>query len=285
VPHQRILRGVPATLQATFMDQHGEPKTPAGPVTVTVIRWDGTAVVTDATTTIGTAGKVTAPLTAVQTGTLDLLTAAWTDAASGTVQSTVVEVVGGFYFTLAEARRMPGLEDGGKVPDDRVFDVRRQVEEEIEDYCGFAWVPRFSVLTLSGRGTRRLALPVAAVRTVRSVALYGTAVSSPVLAKIQAGDEGVLDWTTGTLFPIGDRNIVVAVEHGLDGPTQSLKEAALVRTAERVQSRTSGLPRQSISENADGVQINLATPGMGNWLTAIPDVDAVIRRYRSPTIA
>lgn len=280
------MRGVPATLRATLVDETGEPATPAGPVHVTVTRWDGTAVVSAATATIGTHGVVTTPLTAAQTATLDLLTAAWTDQASGSTLSTLAEVVGGFYFTVGEARLMHGLEDGGKVTTARLLEVRRQVEEEIEDYCGFAWVPRFSVFTLSGRGTRRLALPSGAVRSVRSVSLYGTAVSSGLLANIQAGPEGVLDWTTGAVFPIGDRNVVVAVEHGLDGPTQSLKEAALIRTADRVQTRGSGVSSRATQQAvAEGGTINLATPGMYNWLTAVPDVDAIIRRYRAPTVA
>ncbi|HNH37980.1 MAG TPA: hypothetical protein PK912_06010, partial [Microthrixaceae bacterium] len=79
VADEQILAGSSATITGRFRDQDGDLVDPTGPVTVTVTRSDGTAVLTAAATTApsGTVGVRQAALSAAQTATLDELTATW----------------------------------------------------------------------------------------------------------------------------------------------------------------------------------------------------------------
>ena len=92
---QRIVRGATtATLSWQATDGDGEPTAPAGDVTVTVTRSDGTALYTDQATAGSGTGPRTLTLAAVDVSLVDRLTAVWTD---NTVEvgSETVDIVGG----------------------------------------------------------------------------------------------------------------------------------------------------------------------------------------------
>src|ERR1051326_666530 len=140
---QRIPVRVSAGLSFQYVDGTGAKANP-GTVTVGVTKADGTVVVAAGAATTGTGpapGVYT--LAAASNQSLELLTASWrlTD---GTVFTTLVEVVGGFYFTIDDARSSdPPLADTGKYPDADIDERRREVEEEIEDICDRSFVPRY----------------------------------------------------------------------------------------------------------------------------------------------
>ena len=133
---QRILRGAPGTLRATFADQDGTPVDAVGAVTVAVATADGTVVLAAGTaTTHAGVGVYEVAVTAVQTAALGELAATWTDSGNGHAVSSTHAIVGGYYFSLADARASNDgmLADAGKYPDAVVLATRQEVEEEAEE--------------------------------------------------------------------------------------------------------------------------------------------------------
>src|SRR5690349_8723938 len=97
---ERILRGTPGTLSKQWYED-GVPVDP-GTVTVEITRADGTSLVAAGAATTGSGSTPRAfALTTTHTALLDRLTVTWTSTAKGTLTS-VVEVVGGYLFNLAE---------------------------------------------------------------------------------------------------------------------------------------------------------------------------------------
>jgi hypothetical protein len=301
VPDQRILRAAAATLSVQFTDSNGEPVAVTGPVTVRVQRADGTDVKAAGTATSGSGSAPrTVALTAAQTATLDLLTATWTDAATTTSRVTYIEIVGGYYFTVAEARAaQPVLADTSKYPTAMILDRRRQVEEELERICGRqrsgvrSFVPRFRLVTIWGLGTDRLRLPSRDVRTIRSVSFGGVSLSVSALANIVPTADGVMRryrpylssidespfgvW--GFTFPENTR-VDVAYEYGWDSPPRDLKDAAMLRLKTLLTGPTSALPERALGySDGQGGSYSLATAGRNGFDTGHPDVDAVYHRY------
>jgi hypothetical protein len=279
---QRILQGRPATLRASFADQDGNTVTPSGAVSVRVQRADGTDVVAAGTATGSEGNERTVALTGAQTAQLDFLTATWTDAGNSTTTTTLVEVVGGYWFTIAEARQQPGLDDTGKVPDALIVDRRAFVENEAEWITDVAWVPRYRRVALDGDGSNRLILPNGRVRTVRSLRTYTTpsiytAFSSTQLTALAYSD-AVVFRTDGLAFPDGLGNVVVEYEHGNDRPPVDLKDAALLRLRALINADRSGIPlRAKTWQAAEGGTFALDQPDA--YKTGIGEVDAVYTRY------
>jgi hypothetical protein len=300
VAHQQILRGVSATLSVTLHDSNGEPAAPAGTVTVRVQRADGTDILAAGTATsagVGT-GVRTVALTAAQTATLDLLTATWTDSSAGAV-TTLHEIVGGYYFTLTEARAIePSLDDPSKYPDALMLAVRREVEEEFERICSVAFVPRYRRVALDGTGTTSLWLHDPRPRVLRSARIYLDSVNyiaftADDLTAVRLAEWGVIDRSlavanhlAGAIFPVGQRNILVEYEHGYDRPPAEIKRAALARLRYRLNLAKSGVPDNAQSYTAqNGATYRLARPGQ--WATGSDEIDAVLERFsmRVPGVA
>ena len=161
VAHQRIVRATAATLTVTLVDQDGEPSDAAGAVTVRVQRADGTDVLAAGTATTNPAGTGTysVALTAAQTATLDLFTATWT--VSGiNVAVTLHEIVGGVYFTVAEARARDASISTSAYTAEAVRQARAEVEQQCEMITGVAWVPRFRRASCRLWARRRWCCPI-----------------------------------------------------------------------------------------------------------------------------
>ena len=292
VADQQILRGVAATLSWQNIDQDGLAAAPAGAVTVTVTRADGTAIATGAATSGSGSAARTYSLSAANNQLLDLLTVVWTDAGDASTHTTYVEVVGGFYFTLAEARASDAaLQNPDKYPDALIIATRREVEEEFERICGVSFVPRFRRDIVSGSGRSTLLLDRHPVRTVRAIWTYSdaddyTAWSSDELATVVLDEWGLLTSRTGLAFGYGARNLAVAYEHGMTRPPAEVKRAAMQRLRSRMNSSMSGIPDRATSFSvAEGGTYSLDTPGP--YKTGMPEVDAALARHsrRVPGVA
>lgn len=267
--YQRILRGVAATLTWQALGSDGETAAPSDPVTVEVARADGTVVLEAGTTTDGDGSSPrTVALPAEHTQLLDRLTATWT-AADDSAATTEVEVVGGYYFTIAEARASdPSLENDTKFTTPALIDARRQVEEEFEAICGVAFVPRFTrEITVD-----RLAWP--AVRTLRAVSTWTGQSYEPWtdLSYLVPDDQGVI-WG----LPRCAR-YQIDYEHGYDRPPAEIKAAALIRLRDRASVPLRGIPDRATSFSvAEGGTYGLDQAGLSK--TGIPDVDAALARH------
>jgi hypothetical protein len=260
----------------------------AGAVTVAVKRLDGTAV-TAGTASVGTVGDgiYTFPLPAQ--ATLDTLTVDWTGTFGGAAFTgrDFVEVVGGFLFGLPEAYAMKPVLDPVKYPVSTVARKRIEVEQECEQICGQAFVPRYARVALSGRGIARLVIPRSEtgghtmLRTLRTITVSGVAWSAPDVAAVGFTDTGVLTRPGGAMWPLGFRNIVVEYEHGLDYPPDEIGTAGIVRLRSKLGLGDTSVPYRALSFTAaEGGTYRLSTPAADR--TGIPDVDAVYARHPGP---
>lgn len=284
----RIPRGSANTIQARFSVDEA-PLDSSIPVTIEVVRDNGDVVVPAGTATnTGAVGDGLYEFTLLpsHTGLVDILTARWTATLGGEAMTleTRVEVVGGFYFTLADGRASDdALADTVKYPTARLAEARDEVEDECEDITNVAWVRRYAKVTLSGDGSNNLVLPHYMVRSVRSIVDGDTtAWTAPQLAALRVSDSGVLSAArTGAIpFAFGDRNLTVIYEHGYDQPPADLRRASIIRFRSFVFATKSGIPDRATSfVAAEGGNFTLSTPGRAGTPTGIPEVDAAYNRH------
>lgn len=282
----RHLRGASASLPVTFEGESGDPTDAAGAVTVRVQRSDGTDLLAAGTGTTNTAGTGTyaVALTAAQTATLDVLEATWTDAGDASTTISVHEIVGGYYFSVQTARAFdPRAFAPERYENTRIVDARRQVEDEFEQICATAFVPRFRRARLSGHGGYCLQVPDTMVRSVRSVRVYSsptsyTTFTAAELAAIPQSRTGLLQRTDGGIWDSGTANLVVEYEHGWDRPPEPVRQAALRRLAQVLGEAKQAVPFNAISYNADsGVTYRLSTPSFAR--TGDPSIDGVLAKF------
>lgn len=271
------------TLTHVFYGE-GEAAVDAGVVTVVVRRLDGTLVASGAATPGGT-GQYS--FTLPPQAQLDLLTAAWTGVIDGAsvVETDLVEIISGYYFSLAAARGSDqALADAGKWPTELLADRRQAVETELERITERAFVPRFARVLLDGTGTSELILPDADIRSVRTVLVAPSPGDTPValtveeLAKTLPRRDSTLVRTDGRVFTTGPGTVIVEYEHGQDSPSAELVDASLLRLRYLVTRTKTGIPDRAASFTAaNGGTYRLTQAGAK--MTGIPDVDAVYHRY------
>lgn len=269
VADQRILRGTAATLTWQPLGSDGEIAAPADPVTVQVNRADGTELLAAGTATSGSDNSPrSVVLPATDTQYLDLLTVVWTDADDST-WTTYAEIVGGFYFTIAEARASdPALSNDTKYPTPALIEARNAVELEIETICGVAFVPRFTIEVITGR---RLTWPQ--IRRLRNVSSWDGITYDPWtdITYLNPSDQGVI-------YGLGCSQYRVEYEHGYDRPPADIKAAALVRLRHRVSAPLSGIPDKATTFSvAEGGTYGLMRAGIDTF--GIDDVDSVLARH------
>jgi hypothetical protein len=96
-----------------------------------------------------------------------------------------------------------------------------------------------------------------------------------------------VDVSTMTLTDIGvgfldlaDGTLTIEYEYGLPLVLDDVKRAALLRARTVLADRDSGIPDRATSFNVDGQQFSLATAGRAGYETGVPEVDAILARYR-----
>lgn len=266
---------VTAPVQLTHTWYVDESPTDAGAVTVAVKRLDGTPIA-------GSPFATSSPSTGVNVFTLpslpdvDTLTADWTGSL-GTARD-YVELVGGFLFSLVEARQGPPPIPSTFTPA-RLAAKRTEVEVECELITKVALVPRFKRYTLSGNGTPRLLTPDCALRRLRAVSVAGTAWSTDAVDAVEVIDSGVLIRPGGTAWPCGNSNIVIEIEHGLDFVPPTIPTAAKGRLRTLLEPGNTGVPSNALSYSTpDGGSYRLSIPNIER--TGVPWIDAIYQRSR-----
>jgi hypothetical protein len=283
---QRILVGTAASLTSYKLDATGEPANP-GTVTVTVTRADGSTVATAAATTEGADFKLSYSLSASNNSRLDWLKAVWTDAGDSTSWTTWYEVVGGYYFTVAQARALDPALTALDYPAADLLSLRDEIEREFESpqAIGRGLVPRYMRERLHGDNTAELFLSVPDLRRVRSILAVdpdGTTwepFASATIAAIPANTDGAAR-LEGYTWP--SQPIVIEYEYGIDRPPSDLVRAIVRRLRYVSAQPNSGVPDRATTFSAgrDGGTYGLAVEGRAGFITALPDVDLLIRRYR-----
>lgn len=220
-PLARTPKAVAHSATVTYSDD-GATVDP-GTVTVTVTREDGTALYTGAATTgTGAAARAYA-LTASDTAALDVLTLTWVSATRGTL-TTYVEVVGGFLFTIAEARNTPPLSNTTTYTTAEILTARVLAETALEDVCHVAFVPRYFRKRYDGSGGDDIVVMPRPL-TVTSASVGDTALTAGELADLELYEDGRIyhasKWTAGR------RNVTVKGTHGYPYPPPRAGLAAL----------------------------------------------------------
>lgn len=275
----RVLRTAKVTLSRTFyLDEEATNAT--GDVTVTVERLDGT-VVQSGTATPG--GEGTYTFTFNGSDDLDLLTLTWSATVGGdaiVLDQDAIEIVGGFFVGLSQIRNAdPVLRDTTRYPTQDLIEKRMWVEDEFERICGQAFVPRFARDVLSGAGRAPLKLRWPLLRRVRSVSIAGTALAVDAVEAFGADPLGLLRRDTG--WPVGQGNVVVEYEHGMDRCPVGISNVAPIRIKSRLLTTKSPLPDRA--ERIATTEVGLVTLAIAKSdSTGIPEVDAELGRHPNP---
>lgn len=284
---QRLLWGTPGTLSMS-VSVDGTLTDP-GITTVTITRADGSAVVTDATTSgTGAAGR-SYTLAPSMTTMLDVLTATWTTEFQGTVV-TQAEIVGAHLFSVVAARSFDKgqLSDPTAYPAGVIEAARARISDAFADICNVSFIPRYRRVTLAGGGTDMLFLPDFEIQAIRSIETRSgttwTALSVDDLADVAVEPNGILVRESGVTFPIGRANVRVAYEHGFLQPPLEITRAGLkVLVASAV---PSNLPERARTLTDELGTFSFVTPGqvsnawsIRSWF-GIPEVDEVLSRYQ-----
>lgn len=279
VAQSRTVAATTTVLTITGQDSDGEPADP-GTVTVQVTDSTGTDIKAAGTATAESGNNRTVTLTAVETASVDLLTAVWSDG-TGVIQTTKHEIVGGVYCTVATIRADTAVGDVTDHPSAALIADRNKIETLIESVCHRAFVPRWNREILSGNGTSRTHLYWPNLRSVILCEYWSGSTWTDLgvnESNIPANDTGVVVLRDGC-FPIGDHNIRVTYRHGLDRPPPDLADATARAIAYYRVAEKSGIPDRAISiQGTEMGNIILATPGLGRWVTGMPMIDEVLNR-------
>lgn len=282
----RVLRTAVSTLTRSVTVDEVLTNATAG-LSVTVRRLDGTTVTGPTVAGNPSVGIYTYDLPGQ--ANLDHLDVSWVGiVAGGTVTLTDrVEIVGGFFFGLSEARGSDSsLSDPVRYTTASLAQKRLEVEMEAERICGWAFVPRFERRVFSGDGSNVLTIPFQKLRTVRAISTRvwpSAAVVVTPLTDIAVESGGQIVRYDGGIFPAGTANVTLEFEHGWDYPPEDLKDKAMYRLRSLLNLTRSGVPdRVSVYSTPEGATYRLTLPGRGS--TGIPEVDAVYCRYEAPPI-
>lgn len=152
----------------------------------------------------------------------------WTQDASARKATSYYEVVGAYYFSLAEAREMAGMTTPTA---QQITDTRERIEELLEQMCGRAFVPRGRRAVFFGRSSNTLFLGDWFVREIYSLSTIDgaviTAYGASELADLDFGSRQLFR-RDGTRFPWGSRNVSIHYSYGMDEPPEPVKRAALL---------------------------------------------------------
>lgn len=286
---ERVLRNTSATVSVTFYSGSTPVDADADP-TVVVKRADGTTLLsTTATNEPGTgAYSVVIPPQA----NLNMLTLTWTGNFSGTPMSIMseVEIVGGFYFSLAELRAMDSnFANTTKYPNSALADARMQTEAEFEDICGRAFVPRYYKETGIASDEDSEMLWLEKPEPIRFLSFTVNGVDylswytagylvrdkySPRGIQLKHDAVGVFAYDP-IYYPIN-----AEYEYGMTSVPIPIKEKALKRAKMRLLGQKSTIDERATTMMLPDIgMVNLATPGQRGSETGVPDIDVVLQRY------
>jgi hypothetical protein len=264
----------------------GGDATDPGTVAVTVFSDRLGAPIMTAAPTTGTGSSRSVSLTAAQTANLDLLTFTWT-AADGSVLTTYAEVVGGFLFSLARARKLSPLQDTAAYTTDAILEARTLAEAALEDICGVSFVPRYSreEVSIEGygllRGSRRRIRNVVQLTTFMSTSTGGSQQPLPTLSGLQIVNG--TDVYMPMLLNWFSRPIMMAYEHGYPFTPPRVGNAVLL-LARRWCIESPWDERTTGFRTRDGGEMSILTASHSDPFD-LPEVVAIADAYGFPLVA
>lgn len=169
----------------------------------------------------------------------------------------------------------PNVADTTKYPYEVVQSTIDTVTEEFRSITGRSFVRRGSRFSASVGYSGSLTLPDRDV-TVLTVTVDGAPYTVTQW-----------DWTTrGGMYCLPNLSLAtVDYEYGYVDPPSDVLQAAITRTISLLFASTTGIPDRATSyQVAEGGTYALSTPGRAGAETGIPDVDAVLARYKATAI-
>jgi hypothetical protein len=276
--------GTNASVTFTADEDTGDTVDADGTVTVTVSRLTGATVSTGNASHVGDASSGTYQYAIAAQTAPDLLTIAWSCTIGGkaTTITTQLEVIGGHYFSLYDLRHSDDqrgttmaakpISNTTNWKPELLRAARVEAESEALEAMRHSCVPRATTARVTARCHGLILAPYGRVRAIRqATAVRGAVVLDTSLWEIRGvyGDE-----IYAPNVCHGD-TVILAFEHGEDGPPpQPVAEACMLR-ARHILARRSTLQPET-SERARPVDgggvVYLAQPGMrktGNaWVDA-----------------
>jgi hypothetical protein len=186
-----------------------------------------------------------------------------------------VEVVGGFLFTIDQARATSPLGNTTQYPTQAIVDARTLAETTLEDLCGVAFVPRYARERVAGTGTNQLLLRPR-VSAVRSVTIDGTDYTQSQLDALVTDGNGVV-YSPNDRWTAGYGNVTLTYEHGYDRVPPRVSQACLLLAKNWLVKGP--LDDRMTSMSTDDGTFSLLTPGIRGSYVGIPEVDAVINEF------
>lgn len=195
------------------------------------------------------------------------------------------------YFTTAELRALPDMEDATRFPDARLTAAHDWIVAIIERECGTSFIARSTTVTLNGSGRDALDLMSPYVQSIESVTVDDVALTAGEVSAL-IWQDGFLYQSTGAYWPATSRgNITVTYTTGYSTtPPGDLKEAALrgARHWLLTMDAWSGVDERTTSMTSDYGTTTVIVAD-DKHPTGLPFVDATInswaRRVRVPKVA
>lgn len=286
---ERVLRNTAATVSVTFYNGTTPVDADAN-VTIVAKKADGSTLISTTATNEVDPGvySVVIPPQA----NLNVITLQWTGSFTGTPVTieSIVEIVGGFYFSIAELKAMDAnFSNTTKYPTSTLIDARMAVEAEFEDITGRAFVPRYyrelgistdddsqmlwlekpepiRFISFDIDGVSQMAWVNAGYLTRDKYSPRGIRVSSDAL--------GVFSYDP-LYYPTN-----AEYEYGMTQVPIPIKQKALKRAKQYLLGQRSTIDERATTMTLPDIgTINLATPGQRGSETGVPDIDVVLQRY------
>lgn len=272
----RTLEGRPVNVAHTFLQ--GEVAIPVTGVSVTLTDPLGAEVDT-ATAVAGDEGSWSAKFPAQPLGVYGL---SWsgTDGTDSYVDRTTVEVVGGFLFSVPDARASDDfMSDASAFPASEIEHYREVVAGEFQAITYRSFVPRVTRIDFTGDGGQEYMCLVPDASFLVSVQVAGV---SADLAGWEVNRLGKVTAPT----PVADGVRVTALAcYGWPVVPGDVKRAAMIRCRDLMAAEDSGIPdRATTWQPQEGGTFRLATAGSGKWRTGIPEVDSTLFNYTLDTV-
>lgn len=269
----RFLSGRGITLNHTFLDDE-DVLNPAS-VSVTVYAADDTSVHEDAATDTDGVWSITVPMQAQ-----GIYRVKW-DGGAVAVDTEYIEVVGGYLFSIPEARASDSeLVDTTDYPAAEIKGYREVIETEFQTVTGRSFTPRTARVSLETDGTDVVWTGLLDCGAL--VALSGPD-GALTVTDYHLDSSGLLSGLEG--FAEGTR-LTAVIDYGLRVVPEDIKRAAFVRLQYLLAAESSGIPDRATSYvAAEGGTFTLATPGRNGYKIGIPEVDAVLNLYSYNVLA
>lgn len=286
----RILQNTAATI--TWTAYEDGTQTDIGTVTIGIDDQDGTEIVAAGTSVTDNAdGTYEYAITAAKTGTLGRWTVTWSEAAGETF-TTYIEIVGSLLVGESDLRAhdLSAMASTTVYTDAMLASARDGALDKLEQWTGRSWIPRFGQVQLAGNGDYSIWLAdgirkyggggwSSDILSIQSATVSGTAVTVGNIVVDSLTSELIRTdgvWTQATRT--NPRNVTVNYTYGWEHPVDNVER--IVALLVRDQLVASAIEDRAMSFSDELGTMRFTTPGVGQAVSSIPEVNEWVRAHR-----